>query len=270
LPLKPPKNKDEFRRLIAVMAQLRSKKGCPWDRKQTHKSLKPYLLEEAYEVIEAIDSGDPERLKKELGDFLLQAVFHAQVAAEKGNFDIDDVAKAITDKLIVRHPHVWGTKKVRTAEAQSRAWEEIKMKEKEHAHRKSIVDGVPKALPSLQRARRVLSKAAKARFVWNHRKQAWAKWEEELREFREAMRGKSKRHKEEELGDVLVAFVNVARFEGLDAEHAAHQAVKKLVRRIGGVEDRARQSGREINQLKLEEMLKYWKDVKKKEKKRTI
>lgn len=265
MPLTPPKEKDNFKRLAKIMAQLRSKRGCPWDRKQTHLSLKPYLIEEAYEVLEAIDSKDPEKLKGELGDLLLQAVFHAQLASEKKRFDIYDVAGAIADKLVSRHPHVWGGVKVRTAEDQSRRWEEIKLKEKGHAGRKSMVDGVPKAMPALLRAKRVLSKAAKAKFQWNSKAQAWAKFEEELREFRQAARRSTRRHKEEELGDLLMAVVNVARWEGLDPEHALHQGVKKLSRRIQGVEERARGRGWEVGRMKLGEILKLWKDVKKAE-----
>ena len=219
-------------------------------------------------MLEAIDSGDPQKLKGELGDLLLQAVFHAQLASEKKSFDIGDVANAISDKLVSRHPHVYGkASQVRTAEEQTRRWEEIKLTEKEHAQRKSIVDGVPKAMPALSRAKRVLSKAAKARFQWNSKAQAWAKFEEELQEFKEA---KGKRHKEEELGDVLMAFVNVARFEGLDPEHALHQGVKKLTRRIQGVEERARAKGRQeavAAGLKLAQMLAFWAEVKRAEKK---
>ena len=266
MPLKPPKDKDSFKRLVKVMAQLRSKKGCPWDRKQTHATLKPYLIEEAYEVFEAIDSKDPQKLKGELGDLLLQAVFHAQLAAEKKNFTIYDVADAIANKLVVRHPHVYANTKVRTAAEQTRKWEEIKLNEKEHASRKSIVDGVPKAMPALSRAARVLSKAGKAKFQWASKKQAWAKFDEELGEFRQAVRSGTKRQREEELGDLLMATVNVARYEKIDAEHALHAGVKKLSRRIQGVEERALKMGSEIGKLKLGEILALWKQVKKSEK----
>jgi tetrapyrrole methylase family protein/MazG family protein len=267
MPLKAPADKHAFDRLVKVMAQLRSKKGCPWDRKQTHVSLKPYLIEEAYEVFEAIDSGDPQKLKGELGDLLLQAVFHAQLAAEKKQFSIDDVAAAIADKLVSRHPHVYAKGSVRTAAEQTRKWEEIKLKEKEHAGRKSIVDGVPQAMPALSRASRVLSKAGKAKFQWSSKKQAWAKFEEELLEFKEAVRRGTRRQREDELGDLLMACVNVARYEKLDPEHALHQGVKKLSRRIRGVEEGARGMGRDISRLSQKEMLGLWKRVKAAEKK---
>lgn len=267
MPLKASEHRDPFQRLIEIMAQLRSPRGCPWDRKQTHQSLKPYLIEEAYEVLEAIDSKEPEKLKGELGDLLLQVIFHAQLAAEKKRFKAEDVATYISDKLVRRHPHVFGSAKVRNAEEQSKAWESLKLKEKEHQSRKSIVDGVPQAMPALTRAQRILSKAAKAKFQWTNKRKAWDKFEEELGEFREAVRRGSKKEREEELGDVLTAIANVARYEKLDAEHALQQGLKKLTRRIQGVEEAARAEGQEISTLQEAEILRHWKDVKAKERK---
>jgi tetrapyrrole methylase family protein/MazG family protein len=262
--LKKPTQKHGFDRLVAVMAGLRKKQGgCPWDKVQTHKSLKPYLIEEAYEALEAIDSGDPQKLKGELGDVLLQVVFHAQIAAEKGQFTSHDVAEAIADKMIARHPHVFGGQpKVRTAEEQVLRWEAIKANEKEHKARKSIVDGVPKAMPALYRARRVLSKASRANFKWRKKSDAWKKFEEELKEFKQAVRGKNRKHKEEELGDLLTAIVNVARFEKLDPEACLHAGVRKLCKRIEGVEIEAEKAGKKITRLKEEEILGYWRQVK--------
>ncbi|MES2202327.1 MAG: nucleoside triphosphate pyrophosphohydrolase [candidate division FCPU426 bacterium] len=265
MPLKAPTDKNAFERLVKVMAQLRSKKGCPWDRRQTHASLKPYLIEETYELIEAIDSGDSSKLRGELGDLLLQAVFHAQLAAEKKRFNIQDVAAELADKLVRRHPHVYGSRKHRNAAEQSAEWEKIKLAEKGHAGRKSIVDGVPSAMPALLRARRVLSKAARANFQWNSKASAWAKFYEELDEFKEAARATDFKHKEEELGDVLMALSNVARYEGLNPEHALHQGVKKLARRIQGVEEKARQAGLEISGLKEKKILALWAEVKQEE-----
>lgn len=269
MPVKVPTQKHGFDRLVAVMAALRKKKGgCPWDKVQTHKSLKPYLIEEAYEAIEAIDSGDPQKLRGELGDVLLQVVFHSQIASEKGQFTSHDVAHAIADKMIQRHPHVFArAAKVKSAEDQVLRWEALKSTEKEHRTRKSIVDGVPKAMPALYRARRVLSKAARAQFTWRKKAQAWDKFEEELKEFKQALRGKSKAHKEEELGDLLTAIVNVARFEKLDPEACLHAGVRKLARRIEGVERGAERMGKKITGLKEVEILKLWKDVKVAEKK---
>ena len=269
MPVKTPAHKHPFDRLVAVMAALRAKQGCPWDKVQTHQSLKPYLIEEAYEVLEAIDGKDPQKLRGELGDLLLQVVFHAQIASEKEQFDAFAVAGAIADKMVARHPHVFGThKKVKSAGEQVMRWEALKTKEKEHAQRRSIVDGVPKAMPALYRARRVLSKASRANFTWSGKAQAWAKFDEELGEFKQALRGKDKRHKEEELGDLLTAIVNVARFEKLDPEACLHAGVKKLVRRIEGVESAAAADGKKITDLKEKEILKYWAGVKMGEKKK--
>ncbi|HTB23485.1 MAG TPA: nucleoside triphosphate pyrophosphohydrolase [bacterium] len=269
MPQRPPSQKHPFDRLVAVMKALRAKKGgCPWDRIQTHKSLKPYLIEEAYEVLEAIDSGDAAKLKGELGDLLLQVVFHAQIAAEKGGPDAYAVAAGVADKMTERHPHVFGTAKVRGAQDQTLKWEALKSREKGHAGRRSIVDGVPVAMPALYRARRVLSKAARANFQWNTKREAWSKFEEELLEFKEAAAGRDQAHKEEELGDLLTALVNVARYENLDPEASLHAGVKKLARRIAGVESLAAVEGRRITDLKKTDILKYWGEVKKAEKAR--
>jgi tetrapyrrole methylase family protein/MazG family protein len=264
--LRAPGQKHPFDRLVAVMAALRSKQGCPWDRAQTHKSLKPYLIEEAYEVLEAIDSGEAGKLKGELGDLLLQVVFHAQISAEKGGPDAYAVAAGVADKMTERHPHVFGSAKVRGAEDQTLKWEALKTREKAHAGRRSIVDGVPKAMPALYRARRVLAKAGRAKFQWTSKREAWTKFEEELAEFKEAVQEGDKRHTEEELGDLLTALVNVARYEKLDPEACLHAGVKKLVRRIAGVESLAEAGGRKITELKKSEILKLWGDVKKAEK----
>ncbi len=268
MPLKVPRKKRPFDQLVAVMAALRAKKGgCPWDKVQTHASLKPYLIEEAYELFEAIDAKDDAKILGELGDVLLQVVFHAQVAADRGAFTVEDVAAAIAKKMVDRHPHVFGgAGKVKTAAEQTLKWEALKSKEKEHQARKSIVDGVPSAMPALMRAKRVLSKASRANFSWSRKAQAWAKFEEELKEFKHAARRKDEAHKEEELGDLLVAITNVARMEGLDPEHCLHAGVAKLTRRIQGVEERAAADGKAMTALKEKDLLQYWKKVKASEK----
>lgn len=265
MPLRPPRSKHPFDRLVAVMAALRSKRGCPWDRKQTHQSLKPYLLEEAYEAFEAIDAKDAQKLKGELGDVLLQVVFHSQLAAEKKQFTIDDVASAIADKMVVRHPHVFGSAKVKGAAEQTLRWEAIKSKEKEHQKRKSMVDGVPKAMPALARAQRVLSKAARATPAWDVKRIAWQKLEEELKEFKQAVRSRSKKHKEEELGDLLLMCASVARHEGLDAEHCLHAGVRKVCRRFERAEMKARKRGMEMEKMGARELVGLWEEVKKEE-----
>ncbi len=263
--LPAPKAKHPMSRLVKVMAALRSRQGCPWDKKQTHKSLKPYLIEEAYETLEAIDSGDDQKLKGELGDLLLQSVFHAQLAAERQAFTMDQVIDGVSDKLIRRHPHVFGGHAMVGGQAQLKLWEEIKLKEKEHQARKSAVDGVPAAMPALLRARRVLGKAGKAKFQWSGKDGACKKMAEELREFRQAAAGRNRRHAEEELGDLLLALVNVARYEGLDPEHALHQATAKLIRRFQHVEASLAAEGRRIARQPLRELLKRWQAAKRAE-----
>ncbi len=263
--LRAPRHRHPFDRLAAVVAALRSPRGCPWDRAQTHASLKPHLIEEAYEVLEALDSGDAQRLKGELGDLLLQVVFHAQLLAERGGPGAREVASGVADKMVARHPHVFGHEPARGAEEQVLRWEALKAREREHRSRRSIVDGVPKAMPALYRARRVLSKAARARFQWASKREAWAKFDEELLEFREAARGGDRRHAAEELGDLLTALVNVSRYEGLDPEACLHAGVAKLTRRIAGVEERAAGRGRKITDLRKAEVLELWRDVKRSE-----
>lgn len=264
----PPKDKHPFDRLVAVMAALRSPKGCPWDRRQTHQSLKPYLIEEAYELIEAIDSGEKGRLKGELGDLLLQAVFHAQLAAERGDFNINDVSAGIAEKLVRRHPHVFGNQKSDSSDKSDKSdrsdWEAIKKQEAEHKHRTSVLEGVPRGMPALLRSQRLLGKAGKARFRWAGKKGAWEKLEEELGEFRRAARGRSRSHAEEELGDVLLALANVARYEGFDPEHALHAAADKFMRRFSYVEKRVKESGKDLKKTRPAELLAFWKEAKKK------
>ncbi len=266
--LKPPRQKHPFDRLAAVMAALRSPRGCPWDRRQTHKSLKPYLIEEAYEVIEAIDSGDPDLLMEELGDLMFQAFFHAQLAAERGRFDIHGVTRALADKMVRRHPHVFGSEQVRGAGDQVLRWEAIKRQEKKNLARKSALDGVPKAMPALLRARRLLSKAGKVNFQWNGKAGAWAKLREELGEFRQAAAAGGRAHAEEELGDLLLALVNVARFEGLDPEHALHRGCAKLYRRFRHVEEGVKSRGLRVEEAGLAQLLALWNQAKSRERKK--
>lgn len=265
--IKPPKDKHPFDRLVKVMEALRSRQGCPWDRKQTPKSLKPSVIEEAYEVVEAIDSGEPHKLKEELGDLLLQSVFLAQIAAEKRQFTIYDSIEALTEKLVRRHPHVFGSTGKITADEQLRLWEQIKRKEKSNQDRKSAVDGVPKGMPALLRSRRVLSKAGKARFEWNDKSGAWGKLDEELGEFRRAARGRDRAHAAEELGDVLMALVNVARYEKLEPEAALHASTDKVIRRVQYVEKALREAGKRMEEADLSQMLKHWDAAKRTERK---
>jgi tetrapyrrole methylase family protein / MazG family protein len=214
-------NMDFVKRLEKIMAQLRSKKGCPWDKKQTHKSLKPYLLEETHEVLEAIDKGDPSHLEEELGDLLLQIVFHAQLAREKGQFNLQDVAKAIGDKLVRRHPHVFG-KSSRKMSSILKRWEELKREEK--PGRKSVLDGLPKSLPALHRAQRMFEKITKhqahglKREYGRELDQAW-------KNFKKGLKG-SKTLGEKAAGEFLLAFARLAQAQGLHAEMALRKASK--------------------------------------------
>ncbi|WP_448375081.1 nucleoside triphosphate pyrophosphohydrolase [Fervidobacterium sp.] len=244
----------EFEKLIEIMAKLRSENGCDWDRAQTHESLKPYLIEEAYEVLNAIDNNDDDELKEELGDVLLQVVFHAQIATERGAFSISDVINTLSDKLIRRHPHVFGE-----AEGYSYArWEEIKAKEKGGKKRTSIGD-VNHALPGLSLARRVQENAAGVGFDWIEIEDVWNKVEEEISELRTA---KAQEEIEEELGDLLFAVVNLARFLNVDPESAVRKATEKFIMRFEKMEKAIEKDGKSIEDMNLEELDSYWNKIK--------
>jgi tetrapyrrole methylase family protein / MazG family protein len=243
-------------RLRKIVAQLRSPDGCPWDREQTHQSLKPHLVEECYELVDAIDAGDDKEIKEELGDLLLQVVLHSQMASEEGRFDMDDVATVIADKLMHRHPHVFGENKLPDSEAVLRQWEVIKRAEKQE--RNSALDGVPKALPALARAQKVQTKAARVGFDWNDADGALEKVQEELSEIESA----SERQIEEEVGDLLFAIVNFARKKGLDAEQALWQATAKFSDRFQAMERLAKDRELELASLTLSQMDRLWDEVK--------
>jgi len=257
------KNYPEFARLVEIMAKLRAPGGCPWDRSQSREDLKPYLVEETYEVLDAIDSKCPEKLKEELGDLLLQIVFHAEIAGEEGAFGIEDVCRGINEKLIRRHPHVFGEVKADTPDAVLRNWEAIKKSEKEG---KSVLSGVPKVLPALLKAFRLQEKAARVGFDWEETRQVEAKVDEELGELREAVSAGDKEKIREELGDLLFAVVNLARFLKLDPEDTLQSANEKFIRRFREVEKSAAGEGRDLHGMSLAEMDELWEEAKKKEK----
>ena len=250
---------SKFEKLIAIMARLRAKDGCPWDVEQTHKSLRQHLLEEAYEVIEAIDLDDFEHLKGELGDLLLQVVFHAQMASEEDRFSIDDVVDAINEKLIRRHPHVFGDTKIETSAEQTIAWEKTKLTKE---GKKSAIDGVPKQLPALLRAHRMQGKAAAVGFDWQKIEPVWEKFNEEMEELKEAIARKDQSHVEEELGDVLFTIVNISRFLKANPEDALRGTIEKFERRFKQVEKTISAQGRFIGDASLEEMDEIWNAVK--------
>jgi len=253
---------DKFQRLVHIMAQLRGEDGCPWDREQTHRSLRQYLLEEAFEVLEAIDDNNVSELPKELGDLLLQIVFHAQIATEDGRFSIDDVIEGITNKLINRHPNVFGDVNIETAEEQSINWEKMKRKE----GKKSVIDGVPRALSALLRATRIQQKAATVGFDWPNEKPVWDKIDEEIQEFKQACQQADSARMEEEFGDVLFSLVNLARFLNINGEDALRQTTEKFIRRFQKLEADVEAQEKNMHDMSLEELDAIWNKVKRQEK----
>jgi MazG family protein len=252
-----------FERLLDVMARLRGRDGCPWDREQTRTSLKPCLIEEAYEVLEAIETGNPGHLEEELGDLLFQVVFHARVAEEAGEFAMPGVLRRLIDKMVSRHPHVFGDASVATPTEALAQWESIKRREAERTGRpRSAIDGVPRSLPSLLRAQRVQSKAARVRFDWPDAQSAWAKVEEEIREAAAALASGEVARVQEELGDALFALVNVARLSSIDAEEALQAAIEKFRRRFIAMEADLMAQGKSVGAVPQDEMERSWETAK--------
>ena len=257
------KNKGEFDKLVEVMDRLRAEDGCPWDREQTHASLKPFLLEEAYEVLEAIDLQDDEELCSELGDLLLQVVFHAQIAREEDRFCAADVCRAIVDKLVRRHPHVFGDGRADSSDQVLANWEEIKREERSsRGEPASILDGVPRHLPALLRAQRLQAKAARVGFDWPHIDGPLDKVEEEFAELRQAWNRGDGEEVEEEFGDLLFALVNTGRFLDLCPEDALRRAADKFESRFRAVETVLKEQKKDINEVSLKEMDRIWDQVK--------
>ncbi|MDR3012245.1 MAG: nucleoside triphosphate pyrophosphohydrolase [Chitinispirillales bacterium] len=253
----------ETNRLIDIVAKLRAPNGCPWDREQTHRSILTCLLDEAYEFFEAVDEENDDMMCEELGDLLLQVVLHAQIASEEKRFDIEDVAKKIADKLVRRHPHVFGEEEILSPEETILRWEQIKKSEYGDNRRKYMVDDIPDALPALFRAEKMQRRVAQVGFDWNNPEPALDKVEEEFKEFREALASGDSRHAEEELGDILFALVNVARHHKISAENALRAATYKFAKRFKYVEDRFREKGEDMREAGLKEMDKYWEESKK-------
>jgi MazG family protein len=243
-----------FLELVAIIRRLR--KECPWDKAQTHDSLRPMLIEEAYETVEAIDSKNYTELKKELGDLLLHILFHSEIGAETGEFALSEVIQGESDKLIYRHPHVFSNIKVTDAGEVATNWERLKRRE---TGRNSVLDGVPVSLPALQRAARIQEKASKVGFDWTEQKSVWKKVREEIEEF-EAETDPVNR--KDEFGDVLFSLVNIARHEGIEPEGALREATQKFERRFRQVEKRVEATGRPMNSFSLEELDAIWDEVK--------
>ena len=249
---------NNLSKLINIVKTLRAPNGCDWDREQTHKSLVPYLLEETYEVIEAINENNYESLKEELGDLLLHVIFQAELASEKNKFNIEDSIININKKLINRHPHVFNDNKDKSYTKGN--WELTKQKEKK---RTSVLEGVPKSLPKLLKARRIQEKAAVVGFDWNDLNQVIAKVEEELNELKEAI--KINKGKEEELGDLLFTIVNLSRHLDIDPENSLNNAINKFSIRFNKIEKRLSIKNIKMETLTLEELDKFWNKVKKEE-----
>ena len=258
-----------FERLLDIMHRLRGPAGCPWDREQTPTSLKPHLIEEAYEVLEAIESGEADPLREELGDLLLQVIFHAEIAAERRKFEIADVLARLIDKLVSRHPHVFEATSVETPRQALAQWEAIKQREAEmHGRRRSVIDGVPRALPALLRAQRVQAKAARVNFDWPDARAAWTKVEEEVQEAAAALIDGDPERLREELGDVLFSLVNVARLSAIDAEDALQRAIEKFRHRFTTMESDLIARGKSIATVSSEELEQSWEAVKAQEQSR--
>lgn len=247
----------ELKELIEVIAKLRAPDGCPWDREQTHKTLKPNMLEEAYEAVDAMDSGDMKHLKEELGDVLLQVVLHAQIASEEGYFTIEDVARGLKEKLIHRHPHVFGDVKVGSTTEVLENWDKLKQEEKKH--RKSAMDGVSKSQSALMSAQKISKKAVKTGFEWPDEESLYECIFSEIDEFKEAEKEQDKEHMEEEFGDILFATVNLARWNKIDAEQALLKANKKFMTRFRKMEELAQKP---LNEYSFDEYDALWKKAK--------
>ena len=254
---------QKFSELLNVMAQLRSDNGCPWDREQTHLSLKPCLLEETYELLDALDDGDAKKVKEELGDVLLQVVFHAQIATEESRFTIKDVIEILNDKLVRRHPYVFaGEPLPEDPAAALKQRTQLKVNEKKDGESRSALGNVPKAMPALARAQSISRRAASVGFEWPHIDQVWAKVDEEMRELKQAVASGDKVHTGEELGDLLFTLVNIARFLDVESEAVLAQTIDRFTRRFHHVEAKLRQANKAFDQSSIEEMDRYWDEAK--------
>lgn len=253
---------QEFDELVAIMARLRSENGCEWDRVQTHETLRQYLLEETHEVVEAITHGTPEHLCEELGDLMLQVMFHARIAEEAGQFDISDVLRRISEKMIRRHPHVFGNAVAETPEAVAVQWDHIKKTVENRTH-DSLIDGIPKGFPSLLRAAKVSRKIARAGFDWSDKHHVMEKVDEEMTELKTAISGGNPSEVEHELGDVFLALVNLARFLDIQPETAVMKANSRFEQRFRRLEVLACDSGVSIENADMETLDRLWIEAKK-------
>ena len=246
-----------FERLLTIMDDLREK--CPWDKKQTLESLRHLTIEETYELADAITDGNMEELKGEIGDLMLHMVFYSKIASETGEFDISDVLNAICDKLVYRHPHIYGDVEVKDEQEVKENWEKLKLKE----GRKSVLEGVPTSLPALVKATRIQDKVKGIGFEWENKKQVWDKVEEEINEFHAEVESGDKEKMEDEFGDVLFSLINYARWVGINPEDALSKTNRKFINRFQWMEEATKKDGKDISEMSLTEMDVYWETSKK-------
>jgi tetrapyrrole methylase family protein/MazG family protein len=239
--------------------------GCPWDKVQTRESLKPYLVEETYEVLEALDTNDPEKIKDELGDLLYQILFHSKISSLKGEFDFRDVIDNLSEKMVRRHPHVFKEGKLNTPDQVIEQWEEIKKKENNKANQKSILDSIPINLPSLIKAQKLQKKAAKEGFDWDQINDVFDKLDEEIKEFKEAVLKKTPADIQSEIGDIIFVITNIAKFYKIDAEEALRSTNNKFIKRFQYIEQKLEGKGKTLKDSPLEEMERYWQEAKNKQ-----
>lgn len=250
-----------FKELIKIVEKLRSPGGCPWDREQTRESLKPFLVEELYEFLDAIDENNTESIKEELGDLLFQVVLHCQLSKEEGLFDVNDVINGITEKMVRRHPHVFGDKKLKTSEDVRLSWEEHK--EKEGKGYESVIDGVPKTLPALWRSHKLQMKASKVGFDWEKVEDVFKKLDEEISEFKRALNKKDYKDVEDELGDIFFVLVRISNFVGVNPEVALRKTISKFIHRFRHIEEEASRQDKKLSDMTLEDMDILWNKAKK-------
>jgi tetrapyrrole methylase family protein/MazG family protein len=255
--MQSPQNLDSFSTLVEIIALLRSPEGCPWDRKQTHESLRKNLLEEAYEVLEAMDEADAEKLSEEFGDLLLQIVLHSQIAKDSGEFTVNDVIRKINEKLIHRHPHVFGDVKVSDAEEVTVNWEALKKQERRKEA--SMLDGVPADMPALAYSQAIQGRVARVGFDWQEDSGVLEKMAEEIGEFKAA---ESQKQKEEEFGDILFTLANFARRQGIDLESALRKSNRKFYKRFSTMEEFCRKRGLDLSKLTFDEQNELWEEAK--------
>tara|TARA_B100000586_G_scaffold61787_1_gene42661 strand:+ start:847 stop:1629 length:783 start_codon:yes stop_codon:yes gene_type:complete len=255
---------NSLSKLIKITDTLMGEDGCPWDKVQTRESLKPYLVEETYEVLDALDANDPEKIKDELGDLLYQILFHSKISSLKGEFNFRDVIDNLSEKMVRRHPHVFQEGELNTPDQVVKQWEEIKRNEKNQANQKSILDNIPKNLPSLLRAQKLQKKAAKEGFDWDQISDVFDKLDEEIAEFKEAVLKKKSADIQNEIGDIIFVITNIAKCYKIDAEEALRSTNNKFIKRFQYIEQKIEAKGKTLKDSPLEEMERYWQEAKNK------